>query len=829
MNAASSRDFRNLRREDLLDDYLKIALSRKGSLVATALRTKSISMRKIFIHGALRVPLTDSELRSQILTDTFDPSKVKNVQLLGDLGRVVLLQNVREGDREYGEALLLLAHKLAAPRQLSIVTRRVLIQHCVLHRDQQTVETLLDESPDVDEEFFGYLRAEIRNPFRGSESEAYEEWLQNFNRPFLHHGLAPVFFASENTQPFDNLQTKTQAGSEGYRASDPLVSVVLTTYKPQAAELLSSVRSILNQTWGKLELIVVDDSSGPDYRDLFQQVEELDSRVKVMHVPENRGTYAARNIGYSVASGDFITGQDDDDWSHPERLTRQVSAMLNEPTLAACRTLAVACDENMTRSRPAYKPIVLNASSLMVRRSAYQQAGAYLESRKAADTEYYLRLKKIADDRVVDLEAPLGVIRIRSGSLSRSDFSAGWRHPARTSFRSAYQYWHKVTAPERLKVGPDSFPPVRIPERFSVAQQKQRKQLDVVLAGDWQRHGGPQNSMLEEIAALKAAGYRVGVMNLEAARFMNSGAPKPLNDAVQKLINDQTVDEVFYDDIADVRLLILRYPPILQFFPHEPSSLTINSMVILANQAPSELDGSDIRYLVDDCHANAKFAFGVDPQWVPQGPQVRDFLSHYIDFPELAEFDLPGVLDIESWWHTRLWYRSTIPVVGRHSRDDAMKWPADKDVLTEIYPVDGTYDIRVMGGNSTPLKVLGTKDMPAAWLTYKKDALPVPEFLYALDYFVFYQHPLAVEAFGRVILEALASGVVVILPKHFERVFGAAALYADVNDVQDLIKHLHTDFCLYKAQLEKSWTVLNERFSYSSYRQKIETLLKQAI
>lgn len=158
-----------------------------------------------------------------------------------------------------------------------------------------------------------------------------------------------------------------------------------------------------------------------------------------------------------------------------------------------------------------------------------------------------------------------------------------------------------------------------------------------------------------------------------------------------------------------------------------------------------------------------------------------------------------------------------------------MKWPADKDVLTEIYPVDGTYDIRVMGGNSTPLKVLGTKDMPAAWLTYKKDALPVPEFLYALDYFVFYQHPLAVEAFGRVILEALASGVVVILPKHFERVFGAAALYADVNDVQDLIKHLHTDFCLYKAQLEKSWTVLNERFSYSSYRQKIETLLKQAI
>src|SRR5699024_2293314 len=155
------------------------------------------------------------------------------------------------------------------------------------------------------------------------------------------------------------------------------------------------------------------------------------------------------------------------------------------------------------------------------------------------------------------------------------------------------------------------------------------KRFDVVFAGDWQRQGGPQKSMLEEIAALKEAGYRVGIMNLEAARFMNSGAPKPLNDAVQKLINEQVIDEVFYDDFAQVRLLILRYPPILQFFAHERSNLTISSMIILANQAPSELDGRDVRYLVGDCHANARSAFGVEPLWVPQGPQVRDFLAHY--------------------------------------------------------------------------------------------------------------------------------------------------------------------------------------------------------
>src|SRR5699024_9747949 len=202
VHVTSSRDFKNLRREDLLDDYLEIALSRGSSLIATALRTRSISMREIFIHGALRSPLTLSELKDRVLTDTLDSGDVKDVQLLGDLGRVVLLQNLLEDDRIFGESLLLLAHKLAAPSELSIETRRVLIQHCVLHRDNQTVERLLDDSPDVDREFFGYLRAEILNPFRAPDRGTLNDWLQNFNKPFLHHDLAPVFFASRNVQPF---------------------------------------------------------------------------------------------------------------------------------------------------------------------------------------------------------------------------------------------------------------------------------------------------------------------------------------------------------------------------------------------------------------------------------------------------------------------------------------------------------------------------------------------------------------------------------------------------------------------------------------------------
>src|SRR5699024_5932012 len=119
---------------------------------------------------------------------------------------------------------------------------------------------------------------------------------------------------------------------------------------------------------------------------------------------------------------------------------------------------------------------------------------------------------------------------------------------------------------------------------------------------------------------------------------------------------------------------------------------------IVANQAPSELDGQDIRYIVEDCQSNAEAAFGVVPTWVPQGPQVRRFLDNYLQPPTLAEFDLPGILDIEDWWRERFYYRSMSPVIGRHARDNVMKWPDDPEVLETIYRTDGTYDVRIMGG-----------------------------------------------------------------------------------------------------------------------------------
>ena len=58
---------------------------------------------------------------------------------------------------------------------------------------------------------------------------------------------------------------------------------------------------------------------------------------------------------------------------------------------------------------------------------------------------------------------------------------------------------------------------------------------------------------------------------------------------------------------------------------------SIDRMIILANQAPAELDGSDIRYIVEDVDEAARNCFGQSPTWVPQGPQVRKVIYYYIE------------------------------------------------------------------------------------------------------------------------------------------------------------------------------------------------------
>lgn len=824
MTSAKKRDIKCLRREDLLEDYWNIAKKRKGALVDTALRTRSTSMRDILVYGATRATTESEQLKELLLSGAFSGDDILDVEALADLARLVLLQNILTDDLPYAEALFRLALESSPNNKLTTKNLLAWVQHLVVSGNRSEAEILLQRFPKIDKDYFNYLKAELLNPYSYGSEETAVQWLDYFNSMFRRNNVAPISLADSALAPFDRVVCEVDSSVTREGPDQRLVSVVLTSYRPEAVALRTSVNSILEQTWENLELIIVDDCSGPTYQAVFEEVKSLDNRIRVIHSSENYGTYVSRNIGYAAAQGDFITGQDDDDWSHPERLEEQIRYLDENPEDIGCRVTAVRADERLCRVRVGYSPMGENASSLLIRREGYTAAGEYLPARKGADTEYHFRLEKITGRRVGRVRAPLTIIRILRDSLSRGDFSAGWKHTSRRSFRSSYEYWHANENIESLRLESGRQPAVKVPRRF-LAPRARPEHIDVVFAGNWEKYGGPQKSMLEEIRALVHSGYRVGILNFEAARFMSGQFQKPLISEIQGLINDGQVDEVHFDDHLNVRLLLLRYPPILQFFSHDKTDLNIEKLAIVANQAPAEMNGEDIRYRVEDCHETAQRAFKVEPTWVPQGPQVRDFLKFYLEYPLLENLDLPGVLDIKEWWRDRSTPRSLTPVVGRHSRDNKMKWPDNGEVIEEVYRTDGSYDIRLLGGAKVPLKIIKKRLLDTGWTVYEENEIPVDRFLQSLDYYVFYQHSQAVEAFGRAILEALASGLVVVLPKHFQRVFGEAAVYAEPDQVESMIRRYHSNFALYKKQLAKSRAYLDAQFSYEACVTRIERLM----
>ena len=803
------------RGDALLADYATLARRRGApTLEATALRTRSVALRDVAAYlGSDGGALYADVLTSASVREALSP------KWAASLGRIVGLQRILDDD--VAVAIDLLSNAVSRVREPERqVYTKLLVELLFSMGRYADCRAVLERHPKLaDAE--PHLSTDLLNPFTTSPLADADSWLESFNARFVRLGLAPLAFDLSAEVPFDGVTSQAPSHTGG-----PLVSVVMTTYQPTEPALRAAIRSILGQTWQDIELIVVDDCSPENPERMVLAAADGDPRVRFHRTPRNGGTYLARNAGIGLAQGDYITGQDDDDWSHPERVARQVEVLHADRSLAGTRSRSVTVLENLVNERPGYPAHRPNASSLMFRRDLAVELGGFLPVRKGADSEFHFRLEAYTGGPVVTLNEPLALVRITTDSLSRGDFRAGWHHPGRRAFRNGFEHWHRTSPRTELRLAAAAALPFPVPSSFVVERPTEPPRYDVVFAGEWSRYGGPQRSMIEEIRALAPLGLRIGVLHLHAARFMGRAEPS-LCAAVQELINDGVVERVIDDEPATCRLVFLRYPPVLQFPPSEPLGLKTERLVIVANQAPSERDGSDIRYDVRTCSDNAEKLFGVRALWCPQGPTVRGAIAGQVLAGELADFDIPGILDAREWGVERVSFRGTRPIIGRHSRDDRMKWPEDPARLTAAYPTDGSVEVRIMGGAASALTLLGTKTAPRAWLVLPTDEMDVRVFLNSIDFFVYFQHSQAYDAFGRAVLEAIATGCVAVLPHHFEPAFGDAALYAEEHEVMAVVNRMYGDPEAYRRQAERAMRRTRERFSHATYRALVEGLLPQ--
>ena len=220
------------------------------------------------------------------------------------------------------------------------------------------------------------------------------------------------------------------------------VSVLMSVYNGERY-LRAAINSILSQSFGDFEFIIIDDGSEDGtWRVLTSYA---DPRIRLVRNEQNLGLTRSLNKGLALARGRYIARQDADDISMPQRFERQLSVFMRNPNAAAVFTAFNYIDENGEVKGTVYPPTdsqlireslfhvnPLCHGSAMMRREAVDSVGGYdISYATAQDRDLWLRLSDcFALEAIPEV---LYQLRVYATSVSGRRRREQWRNAVRAA------------------------------------------------------------------------------------------------------------------------------------------------------------------------------------------------------------------------------------------------------------------------------------------------------------------------------------------------------------------------------------------------------------
>ena len=190
-----------------------------------------------------------------------------------------------------------------------------------------------------------------------------------------------------------------------------MVSIIIPTYN-RAGIVSRAIQSVLNQTYQEYEIIVVDDGSQDNTKEIIAGI--IDDRIRYIPLETNQGVAHARNVGIQEARYDYIAFLDSDDEWLPNKLELQMQKMQESSSKVGvifCRMGGklrnseerfVCPPKSYTKEilegnifYPLLLKNVIGTPAMLVRKSCLEQTGGFKEALQCIeDWELVLRIAK---------------------------------------------------------------------------------------------------------------------------------------------------------------------------------------------------------------------------------------------------------------------------------------------------------------------------------------------------------------------------------------------------------------------------------------------------
>ena len=201
-----------------------------------------------------------------------------------------------------------------------------------------------------------------------------------------------------------------------------MISIVLPSFN-RARILPKAVESILRQTYKDFELIIVDDGSSDNTREVVKSFN--DDRIVYVH-QENAGACVARNNGIYHARGEYIAFQDSDDIWHEDKLEKQLKALQDKHAdIVFCRMNRMSDGKKIGLVSDCYKegflpenvmPMSIGTQTLVGKSIVFKQEKFDPEMPRFQEFELLVRAQK--NYSIYCMEEPLVDYHLQSDSIS---------------------------------------------------------------------------------------------------------------------------------------------------------------------------------------------------------------------------------------------------------------------------------------------------------------------------------------------------------------------------------------------------------------------------